>query len=186
MALSGSTRLQATTMEMLVVGASLEIACARLVAGENPGYGGLLARSLSAGAYAGELHRLVEELSSGAPLAGLAELIELEEEAYRAGARVTYLCGEYLLDLISDTTERTPTFMIPSFRRSDDRLSPPSWAFARDPRWPTREAWDRMLGRPPRGLEWTSRDYRQMGGSAAMIARPPRLDREEIYGSEAG
>jgi len=69
--------------------------------------------------------RLVDELSSGAAVAGIAGAIELESDIYDARGLVTYVADEYLLDIISDTTERTPTFMIRhSARWTIPRLRP--------------------------------------------------------------
>ncbi len=172
MALSGSTRLQATSSEMLVVGAALEQAAALIAEDRRP-----------AGAfdYAAGFDRLVDGLSSGAALAGIAAAMELESDIYKARGLVTYATDEYLLDIISDTTERTPTFMVPPFRTVDDVSSPPSWAFVKDPVRATHDAWDHMLRRAPRGISWTRDDYIAMKGTARMIAQPPALDVGEIY-----
>lgn len=210
MALSGSTRLQATSAEMLVVGAALERACARLLAEESAGSdaaagGGRAAgidregrapggrQSVRAGARApapGDYPRLFEELvmglSSGEALRGVAAAIDLESEVYRAGALVTYLCDDYLLDIISDTTERTPTFMLPPFRASGDTTSPPSWAFTKDPVRLTHEAWRHLLRREPRGIEWKAGDYETMGASERIRGNPPKLDRGEILSYAIG
>ena len=131
--------------------------------------------------YAAAFERLVDALSSGPALAGLAAAIELETGVYRAEGLVTYVCEEYLLDIISDTTERTPTFKLPPFRTIDDAISPPSWAFVKDPAHATRDAWDHMLRRQPRGIRWTRDDYLAMKGTERMIANPPALDIGEIY-----
>jgi N-acetylmuramic acid 6-phosphate etherase len=189
MALSGSTRLQATSAEMLVVGAALEQAAARIVEESRPRHGGPAARPTLGGDPGGffaidataTFERLVDALSSGPALAGLAAAIELESEIYRAGGLVTYVSEEYLLDIISDTTERTPTFKLPPFRPTDDTSSPPSWAFVKDPARATRDAWDHMLRRAPRGIAWTREDYIAMKGTDRMIANPPALDTGEIY-----
>jgi len=173
MALSGSTRLQATTAEMLVVGAALEQAA-----------GPIAGRGLAGPAaidYAAAFDALVDALASPSALAGVASAIDLESGIYRTDGLVTYACEDFLLDIISDTTERTPTFKLPPFRTTDDTESPPSWAFAKDPSRTTREAWDRMLRRPPRGIAWTRDDYVAMKGTERMIANPPALDREQIY-----
>jgi N-acetylmuramic acid 6-phosphate etherase len=175
MALSGSTRLQATSAEMLVVGAALERAAA-IIEGESRRGSAWLAID-----YAAAFEGLVDQLSTGAALAGVAAAMELETDIYRASGLVTYVTEEYLLDIISDTTERTPTFMIPPFRTVDDSTSQPSWAFAKDPARPTREAWDHMLRRAPRGISWSREDYVAMKGTARMIASPPALDVGEIY-----
>jgi N-acetylmuramic acid 6-phosphate etherase len=176
MALSGSTRLQATSIEMLVVGAALEQASARIAEEAGAGRG-----ESAAVDYAAAFERLVDALSSGPALAGIAAAIDLESEIYGGKGLVTYVSEEFLLDVISDTTERTPTFKLPPFRTMDDAASPPSWAFVKDPAHATREAWDHMLRRPPRGIRWTREDYVAMKGTERMIANPPALDAEAIY-----
>jgi N-acetylmuramic acid 6-phosphate etherase len=161
---------------MLVVGAALEQAAVLLGGSEAP----------SALDYAAGFGRLVDELAAGDALAGIAAAIDLETEIYRARGLVTYVCEESLLDIISDTTERTPTFMLPPFRPSGDVTSPPSWAFAKDPTRPTREAWNAMLRRAPRGIGWTREDYVAMKGTERMIANPPALGVEDIYAYAIG
>ena len=46
----------------------------------------------------------------------MAALAERESQIYEGGGRVTYLASRFLLDVFSDTTERSPTFMLPPFR----------------------------------------------------------------------
>jgi N-acetylmuramic acid 6-phosphate etherase len=119
-------------------------------------------------------------------LATIASLAQHEAELYTHGGRVTYFADDYLLDIFSDTTERSPTFMLPPFRAGYDTTSAVSWAFAKDPKRPTVAAWEHMLGRPPRGIEWTSADYREMGAKPALIDSPPKLDLEEIQAYPIG
>jgi N-acetylmuramic acid 6-phosphate etherase len=174
---------------MLVVGAALEQAAVRITEKARPRHGDPAARQTlvegSRGSlvidYAAAFESLIGALSSGPALAGIAAAIELESEVYRAKGLVTYVSEEYLLDIISDTTERTPTFKLPPFRTADDTSSPPSWAFVKDPDRGTREAWDHMLRRAPRGIAWTREDYIAMKGTDWMIASPPALDTGEIY-----
>lgn len=191
MALSGSTRLEATTMEMLVVGAALEMACSKLFTSTSAAEGepdsqSFLATPLSAPGYAEAFEALVDDLESDDARASIATLVDLETELYRAGGLVTYLADRWLLDIISDTTERTPTFMLPPFRPASDTTSAVSWAFTKDPHRSTEAAWHHMLGRDPRGLSWGSADYREMGGLPRMIESPPKLDLEEILSYRIG
>ena len=169
MALSGSTRMQATTMEMLVVGAAMETALLKFMGEELP----------SAGSYAETFSLMLEELSRGRALEGMAAWTDLEEKIYRRDGLVTYLAERYLLDIFSDTTERSPTFMLPPFRPSDDEKSPISWAFAKDPKHEGPEAWLRMLRRYPRGLDWSRQDYLDMG-APEYSDNVPQLDQREI------
>ena len=188
MAITGSTRMQATTAELLVVGAALEIALAQFLEEHlsEPGRAeaGLEARN------GGDYHRLfvnlLSELCRPAAVETMARVIEFEENIYRRKGLVTYITDWALLDVLTDTTERSPTFMLPPFRRKDDSLSPRSWAFVKDPLRPTKAAWREMLQRRPRGLNWRNNVYEQLGAPAALKANPPRLDNAEIYKFQIG
>lgn len=185
MALSGSTRMQATTMELFVLAAALEGVCSSLAARDT----GAVNPDHSPGReekYLESYADLLSQLRSGDNLSALARIVSFEEDVYSRGGLVTYVADTYLLDIFSDTTERSPTFMLPPFRKRDDPEAPQSWAFAKDPLRPTREAWDHLLLRTPRGLDWTSRDYREMSSPQSLIDRPPKLDLEEILSYPIG
>ncbi len=189
MALTGSTRMQATTIAMLVYGAALEQAMTLLVARDNLEFAAR-AQSIPPSAiphtYVELFRALLEQLTHGETLRGLTELVDLESEMYSAHGRVTYISDRYLLDILADTTERTPTFMLPPFRKFNDTTAPIPWAFARDPLRPTPEAWAHMLKHPPRGLTWTRDDYIEMQAQHEMIEHPPALDNSEIYNYRIG
>jgi N-acetylmuramic acid 6-phosphate etherase len=70
--------------------------------------------------------------------------------------------------------------MLPPFRKYDDAIAPPSWAFVKNPLMQTVEAWDKVLGRPPRCLEWNSDLYKRMGAPEALVSQPPLLDKTQI------
>ncbi len=125
--------------------------------------------------------RLHDSLSSPVNCGTLAGFTELETETYRRGGRITYFAERFLLDIFSDTTERTPTFMLPPFRRRDDHVTAVSWAFAKHPSCSTEEAWRRMLRREPRGIYWTTADYRAMGAPPNLQRAAPDLSLEEIH-----
>ncbi len=183
MAISGSTRMQATTIELLVVGAAMEEALVRLL-GDYLSESQLQelgvhrrSRAESAELFTG----LLRELSEKASIANLAAMAGFEEDLYRRHGLVTYFADEYMLDVLTDTTERSPTFMLPPYRRIDDTISPRSWAFAKNPFHSTEDAWWEMLRRRPRGLQWGGDVYKRFGAPAALQANPPRLDNSEIY-----
>lgn len=111
--------------------------------------------------------------------------ISIAETAAKKG-RVTYLATQYLLDVFSDTTERTPTFMIPPFRTGGDTSSPAPWAFAKDPTRASKEAWFNMLKRSPRGLSWNMQDYIEMGAQQSMLDDLPKLTNEDILAYQIG
>ncbi len=177
MALSGSTRMQATTIEMLVLGIALEEALVTARPPDPATAHRQQARLDRVDAFA----RLVLSLSRDSNRETMARLASDEADLYTQGGLVTYIAGDFLLDIFSDTTERSPTFMLPPFRPSDDQESPLSWSFAKDPRYNTQEAWLRMLRREPRGISWTEEDYRSMNAPSDIAAKPPTLDAAEIY-----
>jgi len=187
MALAGSTRMQATTFEMLVLGAALEEA----VNGQRLRVNGQRSRvnvspfavdrsPLTVDRYADKFEALLDHMSGDGIVAQIAAQIELEEETYRRGGLVTYYADEFLLDVFTDTTERTPTFMVPGFRKAGDTSVPPSWAFAKHAVVPSETAWEAMLGRAPRCLEWTRGDYARMDAPERIIESPPQINRAEL------
>ena len=178
MAVMGSTRLQATTAELLVVGAAMETAVIRCLQGHRL----QLALDLrSPEEYARLFRKLLSDLSTPAAVDTLRRVTQFEEAIYRKHGLVTYVADSLLLDVLTDTTERSPTFMVPPFRKDGDTHLPVSWAFVKDPHRPTQQAWERMLQRPPRGLQWGPETYRQLNAPARIQANPPRLDNAEIH-----
>jgi len=188
MAVTGSTRMQATTAELLVVGAALEIALIRFLEEHlpEPDRTGLGLQARAGGDYSELLVNLLGELCRPAAVETMALAIEFEENIYRRKGLITYITDWGLLDVLTDTTERSPTFMLPPFRKNDDNLSPRSWAFVKDPLRPTPAAWREMLQREPRGLDWGCEVYEQLDAPAALKANPPRLDNSEIYKFQIG
>lgn len=168
MAVAGSTRLQATTSEQLVAGAALETILLRLAGAAPPPD------------YAAAFGSLLDQLETPAAVAGIAACLDFEADLYRAGGLVTYFADDFLLDIFTDTTERAPTFMLPPFRKSDDHVSPQSWAFVKNPLLPTPEAWRRCLARDPRCLNWAAEDYERMGAAESIVGAPPRLSEWEL------
>ncbi len=165
MAIAGSTRMQATSAELLVVGSAMDDAIRRL---QGDG-------ALSEESYAHHFDRLLASLQSDDTVATLARLVEAEEEVYRRGGLVTYLADRYLLDVFSDTSERTPTFNLPPMRAASEGNAPPSWAFPKHARLQTEKAWRDMLLRAPRGLEWGRDVYEELAAPQRFIDSPPPL-----------
>jgi N-acetylmuramic acid 6-phosphate etherase len=182
MAITGSTRMQATTIELLIVGAAMEIALVRLlrehIKPDELKTLGVVARP---GEYYHEtFERLSAELESPECVKAMSDLTQFEENIYRENGLITYAVDSLLLDVLTDTTERSPTFMVPPFRRRGDTTSPLSWAFVKNPFSRTERAWPGMLRREPRGLTWASDVYEQLKAPAALQANPPKLDNSEI------
>lgn len=183
MGVAGSTRMQATTSELLVVGAALETALnqvlrEKLDAADLARIGTAEAAPADYSRWFGELLR---ELSQPAAVAALAAMVRYEEQLYRSHGLVTYMADQCLLDIFTDTTERSPTFMLPKFRRCDDPVSPPPWAFVKNPQLPTPQAWRAVLHRDPRCLSWNAETYRELGAPAGIQANPPHLASEDMF-----
>ena len=182
MALAGSTRMQAATAELLVVGAAMETALERFLEislpAENRANPGLATADPQhcADRFAG----LLKRLRAPDNLAALAAWTEFERDVYTHGGRVTYAATDRLLDVLTDTTERSPTFSLPPFRKFDDAEAPVSWAFLKHPSLSTVETWRKLLGREPRCLDWDAAAYAALGAPDALVRRPPKLSREEL------
>jgi len=181
MAVAGSTRMQATTSELLVIGTAMEdalskILSAHLSAEELDSIG---IRPIENRAH--EFGLLLDALGKAESVAAIADFISLEEKIYREGGMVTYYADELLLDIFTDTTERAPTFMLPPFRKCDDKTSVPSWAFVKNPLYSTRETWQHVYARSPRCLDWKTPLYYKMGAPAQIAENPPLVYIEDLY-----
>ena len=179
MAVAGSTRMQATTTELLIAGMAFEAAVAdHLNAKLTPAQLGTLGLSGATPERTLALFEtLLKQLRSEKNIAALAQMADGEAALYAKKGRVTYFAKDYLLDIFTDTTERSPTFKIPPFRSSIDRASPAPWAFVKDPVRPTPEAWLRLVEHEPRCLDWATDTYAQLEASEKIIKNPPQIGR---------
>jgi len=184
MAVAGSTRMQATTIELLILGTALEIALGRLAAksGINLIESTPKAPDITDSTeYEIIFTRLLDDLAQPATLKAITAWTDFEERIYAGRGAVTYLTDAYLLDIFTDTTERAPTFMLPPFRQCDDTVSPRSWAFVKTPRHSTPTAWRTVLEHEPRCLDWTGETYRQLGAPEQMWQNPPPIRSADLY-----
>jgi len=179
MAIAGSTRMQATTSELLIAGAAMEMVLNRSLKNilSEDQIKQLHIHDID---YAVEFNSLLNELSQENNTKILGDYLKMEEELYRENGLVTYFANEFLLDIFTDTTERAPTFMLPPFKKYDDEISQPSWAFVKNPLFPTSKAWEHVLGRSPRCLEWDQKIYQKMGAPESLVSFPPQLDKNQI------
>ena len=191
MAVAGSTRMQVTTVELLVAGAALEAAAYKWmqehltedelkvvnVAGKG---------ALDLDAYADAHQNLLDQLSTGAALEGLTKAVELEYNTYMENGLVTYLTHDYLLDIMTDTTERQPTFTLPPFKKFNDKEAQVSWAYVKDPLYPNTVAWQHLFRRPVKGLEWTKEDYIRMNADQQIINNPPKISGYQVLDYNIG
>jgi N-acetylmuramic acid 6-phosphate etherase len=116
----------------------------------------------------------------------MAGVTDAEAELYDAGGVVTYFAEDFGLDILTDTTERSPTFSLPPFRPAGDDISPRSWAFLKNPLLNTDQAWKDLLARPIEGLDWDAETYREMEAPGDVAANPPRLNRAAIEAFQVG
>jgi N-acetylmuramic acid 6-phosphate etherase len=141
MALTGSTRMQASTVLMLALGVCLMRA--QNVLGSQ--------KSRSAKDDLTQFIDLFESIN----FAGLAPLTVHEAEVYQAGGSILYECDEFALTVFTDTTERAPTFSLAAFDNQLYPKSSTSLAYISLPSTQTgADSWHRLLGRPPRSLNW--------------------------------
>ncbi len=178
MAVTGSTRMQAVTTELLVVGAALEQA---LIQALGDHLASLHLTPVPTHIYKDRFRRLLADLSTPQAVGTIAKAVVFEEALYRRAGRVTYAADGALLDVLTDTTERSPTFMVPPFRRHSDIEAPISWGFVKNPARTTPQTWAYLLRREPRGLTWTWADYQRLAAPPRLQANPPRLDNTEIH-----
>ncbi|MCX6361262.1 MAG: hypothetical protein NT029_15775 [Armatimonadetes bacterium] len=160
MAIRGSTRMQATSSELIATVTVLETAICLLLQGRQ---GGHPLKPEHVGPHTlAALEQAHAELTAPSFVGSLAQLAALEEDAYRRGAKATYFADGLGIDVLTDTTERSPTFCTPPFRKFDDPEGAESWVFLFTTPDETPAAWTRLLGRAPRTVQWSVDDVRSM------------------------
>ena len=171
MSLAGSTRMQATSSEQLLGSCALEAALCRVM----PRFAKETAKD-----YTVAFEKLLAGLESSGGRAGLVRAIEFEKGVYEKHGRITYLADKCMLDLYTDNTERSPTFMLPPLRSSRDKHLAQSWAFVKNPLHPTVACWNEMMRRHPRCLEFTSEDARSLKMPQRFIDSPPLIKYSDL------
>jgi N-acetylmuramic acid 6-phosphate etherase len=156
MSITGSTRMQATSIQLCVMLTVLDMAARELT-----GRGGAEAVP---GQFLSALEQVHATLISPDLLNSLAELVALEEATYRGGHKNNYFADRFGIDVLTDTTERSPTYCTPPFRKFDNTTASESWAFLFLPQAESPEAWESILKRAPRCVEWSEADVRGLGG----------------------
>lgn len=180
MALSGSTRLQASTALQLAAGGSLLRAAHTNIA--IPQYSDFIT------------------LLRDTDFSFLERFAEEESRVYKNGDFVLYETDEYGITILTDTTERAPTFSLLGFENQKNPKREPSLSYLRFPQAKdSLDGWRHILLRDPITIEWD--ELRAIAGrerlmgfdfSAAALEQrkalvAPRqlsLFRIERYGSE--
>jgi len=184
MAITGSTRMQATTIQLAVLVTVLEMVVRDLLkktsatanaakegnsavaAGTLCSWSGLEAGSSHAvpAQFLAKLQEMHATLKSREVLGALARLTALEESVYRAGRKNSYYADHFGIDVLTDTTERSPTYCTPPFRKFDDATATESWAFLFLPYAETPQAWERVCKRKPQCVGWREPEVRELVG----------------------
>jgi N-acetylmuramic acid 6-phosphate etherase len=187
MAITGSTRMQATSIQLCVMLTVMEMVVRDLVAAEvtrrkaaglaemrtsspqpSAPLLGREGKALDASnvptEFLSNLTELHGTLRSPEVLSELAKLVALEESVYRSGRKNNYYADRFGIDVLTDTTERSPTYCTPPFRKFDDTTATESWSFLFVPDLETPQAWQRILKRDPHCVEWTESETRALVG----------------------
>jgi len=172
MAIMGSTRMQATSIQLIAMLTILEMSARELsehtqkhefsTDKASKTYTNLDYLESNLLFAMEEVHHTLmsEEIRTA-----LADMVELEAETYRGGSKSTYFADRLAIDVLTDTTERSPTFCTPAFKKWDDEQASESWAYLILPHADSRTAWESMLHRPPYGLTWSDDEILNLVGS---------------------
>lgn len=148
MALSGSTRLQASTALML-------------------GAGGSLLRAAGTGIAVPQYSDFISFLRD-TDFSFLEPFVEEESRIYAEGDFLLYETDEYGITILTDTTERSPTFSLLAFENQNNPQHHPSLSYlrfaqAKDPL----DAWKSILLRDPITIEWD--ELREIAGRERLM-----------------
>ena len=174
MAITGSTRMQATSIQLCVMLTILEMTARDLLKLDSAEVPENFLSKLA------EMHA---SLKSPELLAQLAKLVELEASVYRGGHKNNYFAYRFGIDVLTDTTERSPTYCTPPFRKFDDTTATESWAFLFLPQTEAANAWQNILKRAPRCVEWSEGEIRDLVGEekfARTLETVRKISRAEL------
>jgi N-acetylmuramic acid 6-phosphate etherase len=144
MGLSGSTRMQASTVLQLAAGMAL--------------FGEIDLATIET-----QLHELGRSMQLNA-IGFLSDFVEAESAIYRDGDYIMYDLADHFITIFTDTTERAPTFSLTPFSHRNSEVllkKPPSLSYVQiQGAQSADEAWRRLLNRTPRPLNWNDIDPR--------------------------
>ncbi len=140
MAISGSTRMQASTVLMLAVGLAL-------IHYNSPQEN-----------IAEECERL-QHFYKNLDASFLPAFIEEESRLYQQNGMLFYEAEpDFAISILTDTTERAPTFSLHPFENLQDKnlsdFSPSLCYLVMPGSESPQQAWEKLLGRKPRALDW--------------------------------
>ena len=170
MAITGSTRMQATTIQLCVLVTVLEMVAREFMCRMDPGGPRALPPGTVGRDFLARLNELHAILKSPAVLEPLARLVALEQGAYRVGHKNNYFADRLAIDVLTDTTERSPTYCTPPFRKFDDTSASESWAFLFTAANDSETAWRRIIKRQPVCVEWTELELGGLVGADKLAS----------------
>lgn len=137
MALTGSTRMQATTILMYAIGLALWF--------HDKDFSEVEAELIK-----------MKKFLKDSNFEFLKPFIECESELYKKGEYLLYEAdGTLGISILTDTTERSPTFSLYPFENQNDLVKRPSLSYLYFPKASNSdEAWSELLGRLPRTFHW--------------------------------
>ena len=152
MAISGSTRMQASTVLMLAAGTAL-FECLK----PHPSFDSIEE----------SIESLLEHYGT-VEISPLAQFIVAESDAYHRGDSLVYETSHYGITVITDTTERSPTFSLAAFENRNDANASASLCYLCIPTVDSAEAaWVQLLKRTPRPLVgW--KDHEEIAGPSRL------------------
>jgi N-acetylmuramic acid 6-phosphate etherase len=171
MGITGSTRMQATSIQLCVLLSVLEMVLRDLLRKLELGAASALESENVPEQFFQALRATQTSLKLPGLLAQLGRLVALEESVYRAGHKNNYFASDYAIDVLTDTTERSPTYCTPAFRKFDDLKATESWAFLFVPRAEAPQAWQHILKREARCVAWSESEIEALVGRE----RAPRV-----------
>lgn len=167
MAISGSTRMQASTVQMIATGFA--------VLYDHKNFEDFEREFVD---FINELQRI--------NLAPLDRIIEAEARVYQHQGLVTYLSPPDLaIAILTDTTERSPTFNLRGFEKQGETEFSLSYLAVENYQDNT-QAWIDLLGRAPRCIKWgefkiDKEELFRFDISEASLARRARHKDHEIF-----
>ena len=151
-AITGSTRMQATTIETFVVGNILQTALERALKSilskkEMAKLG--FENEMPLEERLKEFSSILEQVRNSLP--AIAKLTELEAQTYKTEHFSTYFARRALISVFIDSTERSPTFRLFPLDTVNEAKRK-CWIQVWTPAANLQVAWQAFLGRPFRGL----------------------------------
>jgi N-acetylmuramic acid 6-phosphate etherase len=162
MSITGSTRMQATTIQLCVMLTVLEMVLRDLLKELEPKGPCALDSANVPAEFLKKLEEMHATLRSPKLLNQLGAAVTLEETVYKAKHKNSYFADRFGIDVLTDTTERSPTYCSPPFRKFDDATATESWAFLFLPYKDTPTAWERIIKRQPKCVEWSEPEVRAL------------------------